>query len=512
MAKELKFIISAENKAKEEIDKIKRDVDGLQDSVKKMQPAFKTMAVVGAAGFAAITGAITLSVKETIQMEAAQNRLSHILRTATKATDEQIQSLFIQAKALEGVGVVSADSVIQAQAQLATFDLQAESIERLIPSILDYVVAEKGASASTEDLKQLTNGLAQALQGNFASLTKTGFVLDEATRELIANGTEAERTAALVEVLNSTYMGFNEAARNTAEGGLVVLKNEFNNLKQTIGGIFLPIVQELSQALTPLLQNIAKWIEQNPDLTKKILLVAGALSGLLLIIGTLGLILPSIIGGFGAMITVLGFLISPIGLVILAILGIAAAVIYVIKNWENFKEGLRGVWEVIKDIFQRATDWIKNLIFYMFGPAGILIKTIIDNWTGLKNFFSEFWENVKNVTGRAIDWLMNKIQPFIDAFDVVKSGISWVGEKAGGAVSSAWEWTKGLLGGGQFGIDNVPRSGAYYLHKGETVVPPGHSVGGGITVNINGGYYLSEMVAEEMGNMIIKKLKQVIKI
>ncbi len=505
MAKELKFIISAENKAKEEIDKIKRDVDGLQDSVKKMQPAFKTMATVGAAGFAAVTGAVVLSVKETIKMESAQNRLSHILKTSRDATDEQIQSLFKQAEALEKVGVISKDSVIQAQAQLATFDLESESIERLIPSILDYVVAEKGASASTEDLKQLTNGLAQALQGNFSSLTRTGFVLDEATKELIANGTEAERTAALVEVLNSTYEGFNESARNTAEGGLIVMKNEFSNLREVIGEALIPMIQQITAALTPLITKATEWISENKELTKWILLGVGAFSALLLVVGSLGMALPVIIAGFG-------FLLSPIGLVIVAILGIAAAIIYVIKNWENFKEGIRGVWEVIKSIFQGATDWIKNLIFYMFGPAGIIIKAIIDNWTEVKNFFSEFWENVKDVTGKAIEWLMNKIQPFIDAFDVVKSGISWVGEKTGGAVSSAWEWTKGLLGGGQFGIDNVPRSGAYYLHKGETVVPPGHSVGGGITVNINGGYYLSEMVAEEMGNMIIKKLKQVIKI
>jgi hypothetical protein len=43
----------------------------------------------------------------------------------------------------------------------------------------------------------MTNGLAQALNGNFASLTKTGFVLDDVTKDLIKNGTEAERTAAI---------------------------------------------------------------------------------------------------------------------------------------------------------------------------------------------------------------------------------------------------------------------------------------------------------------------------
>jgi hypothetical protein len=54
----------------------------------------------------------------------------------------------------------------------------------------------------------MTNGLAQALNGNFASLTKTGFVLDEVTKKTISTGTESERAAAIVKVLDSTYKEF----------------------------------------------------------------------------------------------------------------------------------------------------------------------------------------------------------------------------------------------------------------------------------------------------------------
>jgi hypothetical protein len=46
---------------------------------------------------------------------------------------------------------------------LSTFDLKAETIERLIPSIVDYVIAEKGATATTADFQERTNSLAQAL-------------------------------------------------------------------------------------------------------------------------------------------------------------------------------------------------------------------------------------------------------------------------------------------------------------------------------------------------------------
>lgn len=49
------------------------------------------------------------------------------------------------------------------------------------------------------------------------------------------------------------------------------------------------------------------------------------------------------------------------------------------------------------------------------------------------------------------------------------------------------------------------------VHGGETITPPGKA-GAGITVNINGGTYLSEDAAEQIGNKIIEKLKRQIKL
>jgi hypothetical protein len=121
------------------------------------------------------------------------------------------------------------------QSQLATFDLQISTIKTLTPAILDYVTAEKGATASASDFKSMTNGLAQALNGNFASLTRTGFVLDEVTKNTIKNGTETERAAALVKVLNSTYKDFNASLRNTDSGKMQVLANTAQEVQTIIG-------------------------------------------------------------------------------------------------------------------------------------------------------------------------------------------------------------------------------------------------------------------------------------
>jgi hypothetical protein len=248
----------------------KQFVKGMGDANKQTETLgdklneFSKKASIAFAAAGAVVGAFAIklgkdSVEAAIKAEAEQNRLSQILLTTNGATQVQIGLLDDQSTALERLGVVSAGNIKVVQGQLATFDLSFDSIKRLTPAILDYVTAEKGATATADDFKSATNGLAQALNGNFASLTATGFVLDETTKDLIANGTESERSAALVGVLDSTYKDFNSTLLNTTEGRLQNLNNRFDDVKVTIGTALLPIFEDLmnfiSVTVLPIIQD-----------------------------------------------------------------------------------------------------------------------------------------------------------------------------------------------------------------------------------------------------------------
>jgi hypothetical protein len=147
---------------------------------------------------------------------------------------------------------------------------------------LDYVTAEKGASASADDFKSMTNGLAQALNGQFGSLTRLGFVLDDATKKQIASGTEMERAEALTRVLNSTYKDFNANLRDTSQGAMQVAINDFNNLKQEIGESLQPAIDKFAKFLTdtliPAVQKLIKFLKENKDTIVAVtkVLLAGA--------------------------------------------------------------------------------------------------------------------------------------------------------------------------------------------------------------------------------------------
>jgi hypothetical protein len=195
--------------------------------------------LAGAIGLAFSAQAVVnfgrLAVRASLDQQAEQNRLNQLLKVGVGATTQEIALLNDQAKALEKVGVVAGGNITQTQSQLATFNLQVSTIERLTPAILDYVTAEKGATASTADFKAMTNGLAQALNGNFGSLTRVGFVLDENTKKQIKSGTETQRSEALVKVLNSTYKDFNKNLRETDAGQMQVLANAAQEATTIIG-------------------------------------------------------------------------------------------------------------------------------------------------------------------------------------------------------------------------------------------------------------------------------------
>lgn len=208
------------------------------------------------------------SARAAIEAQAQTDRLAKLLRVTVDATDDQIKAIDQQASALERLGVVTKGNIQQVQSQLATFNLQTTTIQALTPAILDYVTAEKGAAASTEEFKMMTNGLAQALNGNFTSLTRTGFVLDAATKKIIKNGTESERAAEIVKVLESTYKGFNASLRDTPVGQMQLLTNAAEDALTVIGGGLLEALGAAggSEGLNGSLKGIAKLAATVSDL------------------------------------------------------------------------------------------------------------------------------------------------------------------------------------------------------------------------------------------------------
>ena len=206
-----------------------------------------------------LKGAFQESIQAAQETQIAQDRLRRLLLNTNGATEEQIAILHAHAKALEMMTVVSEGNIAVVQSQLATFDLHGSTIAKLTPAILDYVVAERGATASADTFRSYTNGLAQALNGQFGSLSRVGFVLSDYDKKMIKTGTETERAEAIVRILNTTYKDF-ASVNGSAASAQIQLSKAINKLKGDFGEALLPTIKEvqgsLNERLVPALQNL----------------------------------------------------------------------------------------------------------------------------------------------------------------------------------------------------------------------------------------------------------------
>ena len=379
---------------------------------------------IGASLGVAFAGAQVLQfgrdvIQQAQEAEAQQQRLYQLMKVGTGATDEQVASLNAQADALQKVGVVTAGNITQTQSQLATFNLQTDTIKALTPAILDYVTAEKGANASADEFKQMTNGLAQALNGNFGSLTRVGFVLDETTKKQISSGTEAQRAAAIVEVLNSTYKDFNKELRNTPEGRMQVLRNDFDQLKEDLGKKLLPALKIITDFLTdkliPGLRTFGTFLKNN---STTIMVLTGAIIGgvvayktylaiqkLVAITTTVlkvgqvlltGATLASIAStnGLAASMLKLNFAMrqNPIGLIVTAIGLLVAGFIVAYKKSETFRNGVaivaKAILSYVAFMIRAWGEFITVLMKVITGPLRLFLG-VMSKIPGLGNAAKE---------------------------------------------------------------------------------------------------------------------------
>ena len=219
-------------------------------------------------------------VSSASEFNTSLKTMNEMLKNTWHSTDEQIKSLNNLISAQSKVWVVSTKVNLAAAKQFATFDMSAEAIAKILPAFDDYIAWEKWMNATTDDAIQLANGLAKALQGNFSSLTKAWWVIDEETASLLANWNEMERAEGLVKVLNSTYKDLNTTLADTTEWRLKNLNSQINSIWATLGQALIPVAEKVIEVITPIVSKVADRIKANPELTATIFTATTAVAWL----------------------------------------------------------------------------------------------------------------------------------------------------------------------------------------------------------------------------------------
>lgn len=158
---------------------------------------------------------------------------------------------------------------------------------------------------------------------------------------------------------------------------------------------------------------------------------------------------------------------NPIGLVVLAIAGLVAGIIYAYTHFEGFRNVVQTVWDVIKSTFDWVTSHWPLILEILTGPIGIAAALIIGNWDTIKNAVSavfdwirdhwqlileiltgpigiavgiitSHWDTIKNTFTTVKDWIGDRISDIVGFFaglpGRIVGAISWIGDAVRDAI------------------------------------------------------------------------------
>lgn len=434
----LEFLITAKDEAS-------GTLKGLSDYAPKIGTAFT---IIGGA----ITGALALSVKSAAEAQEKMASVNATLATMSGVTSVAKERLLAAAQATVNLGFDDEDAALS----ITKFYQRTNDLNE---SIKLNQVAMDLARAKHIDLAQASTLVGQVLAGNGRVLKQYGIDLKEAGSPLEALGE-----------LSTKVGGQATAFADTFAGKLAILNSKFDNIKETIGDKLIPILTKLlDKYVIPAINKFQEWADANPELLEKIVMLTGAIGGLMVIIGPLLLALPTLSAAFA-------ILSGPVGIVIAIIIALGVAVNNVVQIVLLLRDHWREVWA---GIVEYAKEFISQIISY-FQPFISILQTVYDKLT-----------QVFSAAGRVVGSVVSAV------------GSAVTGKRAlGGGVRSDSSYIVGENGPEIFS----PSSSGY-------ISPNGALAGvGGVTVNINGGYYLDQNAALDMGNKIIAALKRVSKI
>ncbi len=195
------------------------------------------------------------------------------------------------------------------------------------------------------------------------------------------------------------------------------------------GGLVVSIIESLTGAL----KGISDWISEHQTLFQDFIIIIGSLGTALAISGiitktvnaltAMGGIIKIITTATGGLSGVLAFLTSPVTLVCLAIGGIIAIGVLLVKHWDEVKAFAVGMWESIQETlysFFEAWETGWNTIVEFMSAV----------WDSITGFFAGAWANIVSIFQNIGSWFSDRWNEITDALSNVSKWFENMFKKA----------------------------------------------------------------------------------
>lgn len=437
----------------------KLETDGLQKNLDKISSSTVAMGNLMADAFKKVASAMGDVVKQGITYNAQIEQYQVALTTLTGSAEEA-NIIMENIKKDAAKTPFDVAGLTQANQLLISAGVGADDAREDVIALGNAISATGGGNEELArmavNLQQIKNvGKASALdirQFAYAGIDLYGLLADymgitkeEATELEI---TYEDLTGALkyASKQGGKYYGAMEEQSKTLNGQMSTLKDNFMTFA---GEAAEPLFNFLKDTALPVLndlltggEKVGAWIQENQQPLTLLAILVGTLTTAI-IAYNIALNAATIATKIAttastAFAAVMGFVTSPITLIIVAIGALIAIGYLLVENWELIKEKAIEIFEKVKtfivDTFNKIVDFFKNnwkeILTFIINPfAGIFaflykLNPKFKEWvdgviTSIKNAFSKVTEVGKNIvegiwTGikNAKDWLLNKIKSF----------------------------------------------------------------------------------------------------
>ena len=185
---------------------------------------------------------------------------------------------------------------------------------------------------------------------------------------------------------------------------LKVAKNQLMNSLADVGLALAPSIKNFLTATKPILENIATWIKQNPQLVGSIMKVIGViaiLSGIIAGIIKVGIPLLKFVNFLFLSFSKLSvlFAANPVAFIIVAIISVIAIIVLLYKKCAWFRNFVNAMWKMIANVAVSVWNGIKWTAIAIWNGITAYIKFCINVWKaifkGIVTIAKAVWNAIK---------------------------------------------------------------------------------------------------------------------
>jgi hypothetical protein len=465
-----------------------KGLEGVGSTVDKVSGTIGSLALPAAAVGTALLG----MAKAASEDRDEANKLTKIIEEAGAAHGDY-------AKQVD-------DAIAAGQAKAFSDSESRDALASLVTATGDVTKATTGL-ATAQDIARFA-GVDLATAADAVAKAQAG--QDGALRKLLP-GLEKGKTATdTLAAAQAQAAGQADLYAASTEGQLATVQDSVGELGETIGSVFLPVLDSLTGALT----GVAAILRDNEGVVKAVALVVGIFAGAILAanvaLAAYRAVMTIVQVAQGAMTAAQWLLnaalsANPIGLVVLAIIALVAILAIAWAKSETFRNIVTGVFKTV----QSVVETVIGVIGTLFGGLLAILRAPIDAFApvadavfkGLQKIVETVIGVIKNLFAGLGAILSAPFDAFLEAAKRVIGAVEGLFRGLADAINGIIGGIRDTLKGIGDAINSLPK-----LPFSAIAPPPGPvpapalfgaprtargraraGSGGGVTVNVYGG-------------------------